>query len=185
MPIKHKNIWSRAECLSEDGCDSFPFSPPFSKKRRRLTEKQKKQKMASIVTVAKAFTPAELGGMSLKSRVVMAPMTRRKANAALEATSEIATYYGLRASGTIFQDFYFSQNFRFLLKKIILFIVNVNLAAEILISSVDFTHAFTYIVLVYFNPNPCICIIYRRTWPFIYIYGRLWRLSITNLVSKK
>ncbi|MCW5653328.1 alkene reductase [Hydrogenophaga sp.] len=43
------------------------------------------------------FSSASVGGMALKNRVVMAPMTRSRANAQGEATALMATYYAQRA----------------------------------------------------------------------------------------
>ncbi|WP_375447742.1 alkene reductase [uncultured Fibrella sp.] len=46
----------------------------------------------------KLFSPATLGGLTLKNRVVMAPMTRNRATTGHDVTPIMATYYAQRAS---------------------------------------------------------------------------------------
>ncbi|MEZ0486708.1 alkene reductase [Fibrella aquatica] len=46
----------------------------------------------------KLFAPATLGNITLKNRVVMAPMTRNRATAGHDVTPIMATYYAQRAS---------------------------------------------------------------------------------------
>jgi N-ethylmaleimide reductase len=44
------------------------------------------------------FTPWKLGDLSLSNRIVMAPLTRRRASSGFVANEMMARYYGLRAS---------------------------------------------------------------------------------------
>lgn len=51
----------------------------------------------------KLFKPLQVGSVSLKHRVVMAPLTRRRADAETAIPADYAAeYYGQRASGMFF-----------------------------------------------------------------------------------
>ena len=49
-------------------------------------------------TVHALYEPFSIGDLSLTNRMVMAPLTRSRANAELEPTELVATYYAQRAS---------------------------------------------------------------------------------------
>ncbi len=52
----------------------------------------------ALLVIRSLFTPFDLGGITLRNRVVMAPMTRSRAGAGNAPTPLVATYYLQRAS---------------------------------------------------------------------------------------
>ncbi|WP_129646403.1 oxidoreductase [Peristeroidobacter agariperforans] len=82
---------------------------------------QQNQTRVDVLAAAPLFTPLELGGLTLRNRVAVAPMTRVSATEDGRATQQMAEYYSAFAAGGFglvitegtYTDRAFSQGYRF------------------------------------------------------------------------